>query len=107
MLRALRAEGLEVVLWQSAPLPAQGVFQQRDERGGYPRQLPGGTDLAKNYDPALYPRTRALLEGSVVLFSQSYPLIAQNDELVDRYADAFRKVWRQRGRLVDAIAARS
>jgi perosamine synthetase len=107
MLRALRAEGLEVVLWQSAPLPAQGVFQQRDERGGYPRQLPGGTDLAKNYDPARYPRTRALLDGSVVLFSQSFPLIAQSDDLVDRYADAFRKVWRQRGRLVDAVAARS
>lgn len=107
MLRALRAEGLEVVLWQSAPLPAQGVFQQRDERGGYPRQLPGGTDLAKNYDPARYPRTRALLDGSVVLFSQSFPLIAQTGELVDRYADAFRKVWRQRGRLVDAVAARS
>ena len=79
MLRALRAEGSRSSLRQSVPLPAQGVFQQRDERGGHPRQLPGGTDLARNYDPARYPRTRALLDGSILLFSQSYPLIAQSD----------------------------
>jgi dTDP-4-amino-4,6-dideoxygalactose transaminase len=106
MLRALRAEGLEVVLWQSAPLPAQGVFQRRDERDAFPRQAPNGTDLGANYDPARYPRTKALLAGSLLLFSQSYPLIAQSEETVDRYAEAFRKVWRQRDRLVDAAAAR-
>jgi perosamine synthetase len=107
MLRALRAEGLEVVLWQSAPLPAQALFQRRDDRDGFPKAAPGGTDLAANYDPTRYPKTRALLAGSVVLFSQSYPLIAQTEEMVDRYAEAFRNVWRQRDRLVDASARRS
>jgi perosamine synthetase len=106
MLRALRAEGLEVVMWQSAPLPAQAIFQRRDERDGFPRAAPGGTDLAANYDPSRYPRTVSLLAGSIVLFSQSYPLIAQSEELATRYADAFRKVWRQRDRLVEASTAR-
>jgi perosamine synthetase len=104
-MRALRAEGLEVVMWQSAPLPAQAIFQRRDERDGFPCALEGGTDLAVNYDPARYPRTRALLEGSLVLFSQSFPLIAQSGEVVDRYAEAFRRVWLQRGKLVDWAAA--
>ncbi len=95
--RALQAEGLEVVFWQGAPLPAQAVFQRRDPATGFPREREGGTRLADNYDPARYPRTRALLDGSVVLFSQSCPLIAQPDEIVDRYIEAFQRVWRHRG----------
>jgi dTDP-4-amino-4,6-dideoxygalactose transaminase len=103
--RALRAEGLEVVMWQSAPLPSQTVFQRRDPHDGFPRALEGGTDLAANYDPAAYPRTSELLEGSLVLFSQSHPLIAQSDEVVSLYAEAFRRVWQHRNRLVEWSAA--
>jgi perosamine synthetase len=95
-MRALAAEGLDVVLWQTAPLPAQTVFQRRDPETGFPRAREGGTDLARNYDPARYPRTRALLDGSVVLFSQSYPLIAQPDDVIDRYAEIFARVWHRR-----------
>jgi dTDP-4-amino-4,6-dideoxygalactose transaminase len=101
LIEALRAEGLEVVLWQSVPLAAQTVFQKRDPLGGFPRPPAGGTDLASNYDPARYPRTRKLLEGSIVLFSQSCPLIAQDDDVVDRYAEAFRRVWEHRRALVE------
>jgi perosamine synthetase len=101
MARALRAEGLEVVLWQSAPLPSQGVFHPRDPAEPLSRSLEGGTDLAKNYDPARYPRTQALLDGSIVLFSQSCPLIAQGDDVVDRYIEAFRRVWHHREALAD------
>jgi dTDP-4-amino-4,6-dideoxygalactose transaminase len=101
VLAALRAEGLEVVLWQSVSLPAQTVFQQRDPRGGFPRALDSGTDLARNYDPSGYPRTNALLSGSLVLFSQSCPLIGQSDEIVDRYAEAFQRVWQSRAALAD------
>jgi perosamine synthetase len=94
--RALAAEGVEVVFWQGAPLPAQPVFQRRDASLGFPRAREGGTDLALNYDPTRYPRTQALLDGSVVLFSQSCPLIAQSDELVDRVIEAFERVWAHR-----------
>jgi dTDP-4-amino-4,6-dideoxygalactose transaminase len=97
--RALRAEGLEVVLWQNAPLPAQAVFQRRE---AYPMSVEREVDLAANYDPARYPRTRRILDGSVVLFSQSCPLIAQSDETVDRYAEAFARVWRERRELLRA-----
>ncbi len=95
-LRALAAEGLEVVLWQTAPLPAQAVFQRRDASLGFPLPHDGGTDLAVNYDPARYPQTQALLDESVVLFSQSYPLIAQPEGVVDRYIEAFERVWHHR-----------
>jgi dTDP-4-amino-4,6-dideoxygalactose transaminase len=95
-MAALRAEGLEVVLWQSVPLPEQTVFQRRDTLGGFPRPREDGTDLAGNYDPTRYPATRSLLAGSLLLFSQSCPLIAQDDGLVDRYVEAFRRVWDHR-----------
>lgn len=101
VIEALRAEGLEVVLWQSAPLPAQTVFQRRDREGGFPTPREGGADLLANYDPNRYPKTQALLASSLVLFSQSCPLIAQPDEIVDRYADAFARVWEHRGALVE------
>ena len=101
MMRALAAEGLEVVLWQTAPLPAQPVFQRRDVSVGFPGRREAGTDLALNYDPARYPRAQALLDESIVLFSQSCPLIAQPDAVVDRYIEAFERVWHHRA----AIAA--
>jgi dTDP-4-amino-4,6-dideoxygalactose transaminase len=107
LIAALRAEGCEIVLWQNVPLAAQTVFQKRDPLGGFPHAAQGGTDLGVNYDPARYPRTSALLAGSLVLFSQSCPLIAQTDETVDRYAEAFRRVWDQRQALAAWAAARS
>jgi dTDP-4-amino-4,6-dideoxygalactose transaminase len=107
LVKALRAEGLEVVLWQEAPLSAQTVFQKRDVSGGFPRAQPGGTDLGANYDPARYPHTRALLDGSLVLFSQSCPLIAQDDAVVDRYAEAFQRVWQHRQALAEWAARTS
>ncbi|HTQ05288.1 MAG TPA: DegT/DnrJ/EryC1/StrS family aminotransferase [Polyangiaceae bacterium] len=100
MIAALRAEGLEVVLWQTEPLPAQAIFRERTLRALAPQ--PGGTNLAENYDPKRYPRTQALLDGSLLLFSQSCPLIAQDAPLVDRYAEAFARVWRHREAIVKA-----
>jgi len=101
VVAALRAEGVEVVLWQSVSLPAQTVFQLRDAAGGYPRPAEGGTVLAQNYDPARYPRTNALLAGSLVLFSQSCPLIAQSDDVVNLVAEAFERVWHNRTALAE------
>jgi dTDP-4-amino-4,6-dideoxygalactose transaminase len=98
MIRALRAEGLEVVLWQSEPLPAQPVFRARGR--GTPWSFDRDTDFEFLYDPARFPRTRALLDGSLVLFSQSCPLIAQSRDVVDRYAEAFARVWSARSQVV-------
>jgi dTDP-4-amino-4,6-dideoxygalactose transaminase len=97
MLRALRAEGIEVVLWQDDPLPAQPLFRQRvGFGGGFPWSLDRETDFDRMYDVARFPNTRALLDDSIILFSQSCPLIAQTPAIVDCYVDAFVRVWRER-----------
>jgi dTDP-4-amino-4,6-dideoxygalactose transaminase len=96
LLRALRAEGCEAVLWQNQPLPAFRLFT---ERKGYGRGFPWTATGAPSTDGA-FPRTERLLSTSVLLFSQSCPLIAQSEELVMRYADAFARVWAERAKLV-------
>ncbi len=95
--KALVAEGLEVVLWQTASLPAQSTFQEREGfGGGWPWSVDRETDFASAYAPGRFSHTQRLLDSSVVLFSQSCPLIAQTSEMVDRYAEAFARVWGHR-----------
>jgi dTDP-4-amino-4,6-dideoxygalactose transaminase len=93
---ALVAEGCEIVYWQSQPLPAQALFRSRSTS----TPATNGTDLSQNYDPARYPGTAQLLDGSLLLFSQSCPLIAQDAELIDRYPEAFARVWHHRAEIV-------
>ncbi len=95
---ALEAEGCEVAYWQSQPLPAQAVFREKLMPALHARS--SGTDLSQNYDPACYPNTKRLLDRSLLLFSQSYPLIGQEAQLVDRYAEAFARVWHHREEIV-------
>ena len=71
VLSALRAEGVEAVLWQTAPLPYHPLFARREP----------------------YPVSSAALEGSLIVGSQSYPLFAQPAAVVDAWADAFEKIW--------------
>ncbi|MGO8998060.1 MAG: DegT/DnrJ/EryC1/StrS family aminotransferase [Polyangiaceae bacterium] len=100
MIRALRAEGLEVVLWQTAPLSAQPVFQKLEGfGGGWPWSADRETDYRALYAPSRFPKTQALLDGSLILFSQSRPLIGQSRETVDAYAEAFARVWSHREEL--------
>ena len=94
--QALAAEGLEVVSWQSAPLPSHAVFHRRDPALGFPAPSRGRHRPRRQLRPRALSRTRALLDGSIVLFSQSCPLIAQPDSIVDRYIEAFRRVWNRR-----------
>lgn len=89
---ALRAEGCEVVFWQNQPLPAMRIFSERKGFGaGFPWSA--GNDTKSD---GRFPRTRSLLACSLLLFSQSCPLIAQDAEIVERYAEAFRRVWNDR-----------
>lgn len=97
---ALKAEGVEVVLWQSAPLPAHPLFQ---ERRGYGSGCPwscGGD--RRSYAPEEYPETQRLLDRSLVVGSQSFPLFCQPLELMGGYADAFEKVFARIHDLVDS-----
>lgn len=95
MLEALRAEGVEAVMWERVPQPDLTVFQEHD---GYP-WTERDAHAAQNYQ-ADYPVARKLLQTSLVLFCHSAPLIAQERATVERYADAFEKVWNQRQAVV-------
>jgi perosamine synthetase len=94
VMEALVAEGLDVVHWQTDALPAQSVFQKREGMGsGWPWSTDRETDFDRAYDAERFPNARGILERSLLLFSQSCPLIAQDDAMVDRYAEAFARVW--------------
>ena len=88
MLRALRAEGCEVVLWQTRPVPGQTLFQRMEAEAA---ARPGQGRVS--YDLAQYPETRAILDRSLCLFSQTYPIPPQPRALVEAYAEAFARVW--------------
>ena len=72
LLGAVRAEGVEAVLWQERPLPHHPLFASAEP----------------------YPNARAALDDSIVIGSQSYPLFAQPIEVVDAWADAIERVWK-------------
>jgi dTDP-4-amino-4,6-dideoxygalactose transaminase len=98
-IKALRAEGCEVVMWQAEPLSKFPLFQELKGYGkGFPFRASDTDRLRANYT-ASYPNTVKLLDSSLVLFSQTCPLIAQTAETVDLYAEAFRKVWNERKHL--------
>jgi dTDP-4-amino-4,6-dideoxygalactose transaminase len=102
LVQALREEGLEVVYWQTEILPGHPLFSERLARGqGWPIAEPLLPRLADNYDPARYPVARALLSESLVLFSQSCPLIAQTRETVEHYAKALSAVWAARQQVAE------
>lgn len=99
--KALSAEGANAVLWQDHLLPEHPVFARFDGYGhGWPFHLhEDPAALHATYEANNFPRARALLDSSVVLFSQTRPLIAQTREIVERYGEAFRKVWARRDEL--------
>lgn len=94
MLMALRAEGVEAVLWHTTPLPAYPVFQQRAGFGGglFPWTTPpAGRDIV--YDPDGYPEATRLLNCSLLLGSEHHPLCGQDEGVMDYYVAAFHKVY--------------
>jgi len=92
VLAALKAEGVEVSLWQTVPVPGQTLFQERTGYGlGCPWQCPLGEEV--KYDLAEYPETLRLLEDSMVVGSHSYPLFPQPLELMQKYVEAFQRVF--------------
>ena len=91
LLRALRAEGLEVVLWQTRPVPGQTLFQKLQAEA---ERAPKAARRF-NYSLSQYPETTRILESSLCLFSQTYPIAPQPRSLVEVYAETFGRVWRR------------
>jgi perosamine synthetase len=90
---ALSAEGLEAVLWQTKPVPAQGLFRERNGLGR--TRFPWDHAAPVRYDLDQYPETIKVLDGSLLLFSHTCPIAAQPTAIVEVYADVFERVWDQ------------
>jgi len=88
LVRALRAEGVEAVLWQSHPLPSHPAFR-KPGRPWHPNQRKA---RLRAYDPDEFPHAHAALASTIVLGSERAPLAAQPPELMHAYVDAIAKV---------------
>jgi dTDP-4-amino-4,6-dideoxygalactose transaminase len=98
LIKSLRQEGVETVLWQVTPVPSQVLFQ---EQTGYGNGCPWTCHHSTvRYRDEEYPATVGLLENSLVVGSQSAPLAGQDIELMERYGDAFEKVLADRDTLI-------
>ncbi len=92
VLAALKAEGVEVSLWQTVPVPGQTLFQERTGYGlSCPWMCPLGDEV--KYDLAEYPETVKLLADSLVIGSHTYPLFPQPLELMRSYVEAIQRVF--------------
>jgi dTDP-4-amino-4,6-dideoxygalactose transaminase len=88
--QAFWAEGLPLVEFQNAPLPAHPLL--RDKRGlgrGCPWSCHGREDVT--YEPAEYPGALDALRHSLVIGMPSHGVLC-NDEVVDNYIRCFDKV---------------
>ncbi|GLI02616.1 DegT/DnrJ/EryC1/StrS family aminotransferase [Phytohabitans aurantiacus] len=98
LCRLLRAEGVPAGQYQRIPLPQQRVFLDREGFGrGYPWAI-AGTPV-QDVD---FPVAEQVIADSLVL--QKRHLHPDSGPLLQRYADAFEKVWEHRD-LVRSMAA--
>jgi perosamine synthetase len=88
ILRALRAEGVQAVLWQVHPLPAYPAFR----RELAPWHRARDAVALRPWDPAEFPEASLLLDESLVLGSEAMPLFVQEADLMHGYVEAFEKV---------------
>ena len=100
--KALQAEGVDAVLWQLTSLPEQPVFQTLE---GYGRGCPWSCEklggVRYEYRPEDFPVTKHMLENSLVICSETYPIYAQPFEVMERYVEAFHKVFNNIEQVLD------
>jgi dTDP-4-amino-4,6-dideoxygalactose transaminase len=94
LLAALEAEGVAVTLWHTAPLTSFPIFEKLNE--GYGKGCPWSCPYYGKkitYDPNAYPEAMRLLETSLIVNDEAYPIFNQSLELMEHYVAAFRKVF--------------
>jgi dTDP-4-amino-4,6-dideoxygalactose transaminase len=94
LVEALEAEGVEATLWHVTPMTSFPIFQSLEE--GYGKGCPWscpfyGREI--DYKPEEYPEAIRLLETSLVINSEPYPIFSQDLELMEHYVEAFVKVF--------------
>ena len=92
LLDALQAEGVSVAIWHIDTLPAYPIFRQKEGWGrGCPWGCPHyGREISYRRDD--YPETIRLLEESIIIGDEAFPLFIQSRELIEYYAAAIGKV---------------
>jgi dTDP-4-amino-4,6-dideoxygalactose transaminase len=93
VMMALQAEGVDVIQWQTLPVPGQAVFQSKN---GYGRGCPWSCpfyDREISYEVDDYPETVQLLADSMVICSEPYPIYAQSLDLMRYYIKGINKVF--------------
>ncbi len=98
LIRALRAEGVEALLWQVEPLPAYPAFRRKLYGPWYPNQ---DDEPLLDWDPAQYPVTVRVLDSSFIIGSEQRPIIIQDGALMRDYLAAFEKVLRNLDALLE------
>jgi perosamine synthetase len=98
--RILRAEGVPLSRYQLMTLAEQKVFR---ERTGFGRGYPWAAGDAETPVDTDHPVARAVVEDSLTL--QKRHLNPDSGALLQRYADAFEKVWSQRDLLAKLARA--
>jgi hypothetical protein len=88
VVHALRAEGVEAVLWQVDPLPASPAFRRRLA----PWHAGRAGEPVRPWDPAEFREASRLLDESLVLGSEGSPLFVQDTSLMERYVEAIGKI---------------
>jgi len=89
--KALQAEGVPVGRWQTMPVPAQRIFQ---DKVGYGKGCPWSCAHSGEvtYDVSDYPVTRAFIDSQLYVFGIWAP---NGPEMMRLFADAIRKVMEQ------------
>jgi dTDP-4-amino-4,6-dideoxygalactose transaminase len=90
LLFALKAEGVEAVVWQLYPLPALPAFRRNGLRPWTPRSRGDGLEAWRR---ERFPNASQVLDDSLVLGSERYPIFNQDVELAERYVDACEHVF--------------
>jgi dTDP-4-amino-4,6-dideoxygalactose transaminase len=94
LIDALEAEGVEATLWHVTSLPAFPIFQRLNE--GYIQGtswLPQVEPPRVQYLPVEYPESQRLMDESIIVNTEPYPIYVQDLELMQCYVEAFRKVF--------------
>jgi len=104
---ALAAEGVPVGSYQTRPLPAQTLFQ---ERVGYGRGCPwtcGHAASTRQYRASDYPATQEIIRGTFVVGHRLCMASLRDPAVVDAYGEAFAKVLGNLGEVVAHAATLS
>jgi dTDP-4-amino-4,6-dideoxygalactose transaminase len=94
LMDALQAEGVECTVWHVTPMTSFPIFQRLEE--GYSKGCPWscpyyGKEIS--YNPGDYPEALRLMDESLVINTEPYPIFIQDLVLMEHYVAAIRKVF--------------